>query len=106
MNLYNISVKRSIHKKLSRTGKIPCDICKEQHLLHEHHIRGRKIPNPNHPSNLCYICANCHQKVHENHIIIEDWVQTTMGKELMWHEPQQESFTGKNAKTYIIKGKK
>jgi hypothetical protein len=95
-------MRRKTRKQINRTGKVRCNICTKPYILEEHHIRGRKIPSPNHPSNLCDICPNCHTKVHAGEIIIERWVSTTAGKELMWHTKEEESFTGNDAKTYIV----
>lgn len=97
-------MKRSSRKKFSKTGNMPCEICENKMILEEHHIRGRKIPNHNHPSNLCYLCPNCHSQCHYGLIIIEDWVSSSNGKELLWHKKEEESFTGKEAKTYLIGG--
>ena len=93
---------RKRKKAINRTGKLECPICKCQTILCEHHLRGRKIPNPNHPSNLAYICSNCHREIHEGIIIIEGWFTTTSGKELVWHYKNQESLTGCEIKTHII----
>jgi uncharacterized protein YlaI len=98
-------MKRSSKKKAIRTGNVPCDICDKKRILEEHHIRGRKIPDHNHPSNLCYLCPNCHTDCHNDVLIIEDWVTTSSGKELMWHKQGDESFTGRQAKTYLVGGK-
>lgn len=45
----------------SRCGwdKAPCDL---------HHIQGKKIENPDHHSNLTYICPNCHRLFHRGKI--------------------------------------
>lgn len=93
---------RKQRKARNRTGKMTCPICLEKHILREHHLRGRKIPNPNHPSNLLYCCANCHDEIHEGKIIIEGWFNTTSGKEIFWHYANQESLTGSHIKTHII----
>ena len=95
-------MKRSIRKKLNRSGSRECQICKDKQILVEHHIEGRDIPNATNASNLCYICSNCHVKVHYGLIIIEGHFQTSNGWELLWHEANKESFTGKNAKTHLI----
>ena len=76
---------RKIIKIKNRSGNFPCDICGENQFLEEHHIAGRKIPKHNHASNLCNICPNCHYKVHLGKIIIEQWVNSTSGMELLWH---------------------
>jgi uncharacterized protein YlaI len=87
---------------MNRSGKQKCPICKRSEILVEHHIEGRNIPNANHPSNLAYICPNDHQRIHEGLIVIERYVRTSGGLELLWHEASEESFTGEDAKPYII----
>ena len=88
------------HKKQS--GAIHCDICDNPEILEEHHIEGRKILKANHPSNLCYICPNCHTKIHYGKIIIEKWCNTTSGKKLFWHKKGERSITGYVSKSHII----
>jgi hypothetical protein len=95
-------ISRKQKKKINRSGKFCCPICEEQKILQEHHIRGRNIPNENHPSNLAYICANCHVECHEDMIVIEGWFMTTSGRELFWHKKGDEGFTGEVARPYII----
>ena len=73
-------------------------------VIEEHHIRGRKIPNPNHPSNLANICPNDHADIHEGNSIIERWVATSSGKILSWHKRGEEGITGEDSKTYLIGG--
>ena len=89
-------------RKANRSGKCPCDICKEPQILEEHHIRGRKIPLANARSNKTYICANCHNKVHYGLIVIEGWVMTTSGAELVWHKEGEEGLTGSDAKPHVF----
>jgi len=89
-------------KIANRSGKKECPVCKKPNILVSHHINGRDIPNCNHPSNLTDICSNCHTKIHHGHIVVEGWFQTSMGKELLWHSVDEESFTGKDAKPYLI----
>lgn len=69
----------------NKSGNFYCDICKTKEFLEIHHIEGRKGPKPNRISNLCSICPNCHYKVHLGELVIEQWVSTTSGKQLMWH---------------------
>ena len=76
-----------------------CDICKSQTPLVEHHINGRIN---NEPWNLAYICSNCHYEIHLGKIIIEQWVQTTGGRMLIWHRDGEQSITGNDAKPHII----
>lgn len=59
--------------KYSNLKKIHCELCGEtnQATLHKHHIIPRTDPNTsNHPLNLLVVCGNCHQKVHDNQIIV------------------------------------
>jgi len=95
-------MRKKSRKKLNRSGSAKCQICFKPQILVEHHIEGRNIPNAEHPSNKCYICSNCHRRVHEGHIIIEGNFRTSNGEELLWHGADEESFTGENAKTYVI----
>ena len=102
--LYNnsVKIKKEIRKNINRSGSYPCVICKETNILCEHHILGREIPNPNHPSNIVSLCSNCHRLVHEGEIIIEKWIMSTGGLELMWHKKGEESFSGQDSSPYII----
>jgi hypothetical protein len=97
-----MKIPKRVRKILNKSGKKPCDICRDAQILEEHHIEGRDIPNFNHPSNLANICSNCHTKVHHGQIIIEKWVQTTKGKELLWHSVNKNSFSGCDSKPHII----
>jgi uncharacterized protein YlaI len=96
--------KMSIKKRklLNSTGKCYCDICNQKEILEDHHINGRKIPNYNNPANRCNICPNCHTKVHKGLIIIEQWLMTSEGLKLFWHEADKDSFSGWNSKPYIV----
>lgn len=89
-------------KKRNSTGKHPCDVCKNITFLHEHHINGREIPNPNHISNLCSICPTCHDLVHRGKIIIEGYVYTSNGMELISRKCDQESLTNNDSKPPIF----
>jgi len=89
---------------MNRSGSLNCSLCKEKNILICHHIKGRDIPNANHPSNLVNLCDNCHRKVHEGKIILEGWFKSTKGIELIWHYKNEESFSGRNEKTYLIGG--
>ena len=89
-------------KLKNKTGKEKCEICQNQDILEMHHIRGRNIPKPNHPSNLCNICASCHNKLHYDMIIIEGWISTTDGKVLLWHKKGVEGLTGDDAKPNLL----
>ena len=95
-------IRKKIRKEMNRSGTQVCPICNEKHILVEHHINGRDIPNPHHPSNIANICSNCHTRVHHGIIVIEQWATTTLGKELLWHYEHDISFSGQNAKPYIM----
>jgi hypothetical protein len=96
-------VKRKIRHIINSSGKKRCDLCENVHILQEHHINGRDIPNPNHASNLANICPNCHADIHYGKIIIEGWILTTNGRKLIWHKQGETSFSGQDAKVHIIK---
>lgn len=91
---------RKRRRHLNATGKLPCEVCKEQHFLVQHHILGRDINNPNTHNNLANVCSNCHLKIHRGEIIIEKRAMTTCGHMLLWHYKETESITGMNADIY------
>lgn len=93
---------QKLQKKMNNSGKRECRICKKSEILIEHHIHGRDIPDYNNSWNLCYICSNCHTKVHHGLVIIEGWISTTDGLELIWHKQGEPSLTGNDAKPYVI----
>ena len=95
-------MKRSSIKKRNRSGRMPCDVCEQPEYLVEHHIRGREIQNPNHPSNLANICPNCHYKIHKGDIILEQWLSSTSGKQLIFHLNGEKSITGYDANVHIF----
>lgn len=91
---------KRFRKALNRSGHASCELCKEPNILVEHHIRGRKITDPNHPSNLMYVCSNCHNYIHHGVIVIENKHLTSNGYTIIWHHRDSESITGDDAKTY------
>lgn len=95
-------MKRKLQRVINKSGMEKCEICGEVHILVQHHIRGRNIPNPNSKSNLCNICSNCHLKVHSGLIIIEDRLLTTDGYDLIWHYKNEESITGNDANVHLF----
>ena len=95
-------VNKKTRKAMNRSCKAECPICSQKTPLEEHHIQGRKIQNADHESNLCSICPTCHTKIHMGLLILEGWFTTTKGKELFWHKPEQESFTGEKKIPYIM----
>lgn len=84
-------------KAKNASGNAHCDICNRKSFLETHHIRGRKIPNPNHPSNLVDICFQCHGEIHYGKIILEKWVNSTHGRTLLWHYAEEDSITNDDA---------
>lgn len=86
----------------NNSGKGLCDICGTATYLDVHHIRGRKISDPNAKSNLANICPICHKLVHMGDIIIEGWLMTTLGIKLAWHRKEEPSITGDDAVPHII----
>ena len=97
-------MKRKTIKQRNRSGKFPCDICKDIGYLEEHHIEGRDIPDYNHKSNLCNICPNCHYKIHLGVIVIEQWAMSSVGITLLWHN-EGENPDIRDAETHIIQKK-
>ena len=96
-------IRNKIQKLMNRSATKECDICGKKGMpLKIHHISGRDILNYNHPSNRANICGNCHDCIHYKLIIVEKWVQTDKGKELLWHSIKEKSFSGQDSKSYII----
>lgn len=87
---------------MNRSGSLVCPICKEKHILVEHHINGREILNANQPFNIANICSNCHNEVHHGKIVIEGWFSTSNGRELLWHYSNELSLSGQDSKPHII----
>ena len=95
-------MKRKIKRIMNRTGLEKCEICGQEAILEQHHIRGRKIPNPNHPNNISNLCANCHKKIHNGIIVLEGHMMTTDGYQLIWHHYKEPSLTGNDAKPWTV----
>ncbi len=83
-------------RKYKRSGNSECEICEIETPLQEHHIRGREIPDCNNVNNIAWCCPNCHDSIHLGLIIIEGWFNTTKGRELLWHNENEQSITGKS----------
>jgi hypothetical protein len=96
---------KKARKAQNASGNMICPICDGKHFLTTHHIRGRDIPDCDHPSNLADICENCHRDIHEGVLIIEGWFMTTGGNELIYHRKEEESLSGDDAIPHIIKRK-
>ena len=97
-----IKFNRQNQRKLNRSGTLPCEICKEYTILVQHHIHGRNIPNANSAANLANICPNCHNLVHNNKIIVENKMLTSIGYQLIWHYSTEQSISGIDAKPWLI----
>jgi len=100
--LYNVRVKKKNRKAINRSGTEACCVCKNIDFLHTHHINGRDIPNSDHASNLADLCPSCHNRVHMGEVIIERWVMTSAGHELIWHKKGETGLTGDNSSPYVI----
>jgi len=72
--------------------------------LVEHHINGRDIPNAEAAWNRCWLSPNAHDLVHKGDIVIEGWVMTTNGWELVWHYKGDGSITGRESTPPIYNG--
>ena len=78
-----------------------CEICKEYNdLLDKHHIMSRRYGGTN---KKCYICQNCHRKVHIGQIVIEGRFMTTNGNVIIFRNASEPSITNnEDPKVYII----
>lgn len=48
----------------TRRRDIVCQVCyKIKRVMQVHHVRGRKIPDPNALTNLAYLCSGCHRLI-------------------------------------------
>ena len=82
-------------RKYKRSGNDKCEICETKTPLQEHHIKGRDIPDYNNISNRIWCCPTCHDRIHVDLIVIEGWFNTSQGRELLWHNNDELSITGK-----------
>jgi hypothetical protein len=87
-----------------RSGTQDCPICGGSGPLVEHHIHGRKTRGWSQAWNIIWVCGACHDKIHIKPplIIIEGWVSTTSGRELIWRRPEDDPVIsdGANPPTY------
>lgn len=74
-----------------------CQICKNELGFNKHHITSKMYGGKNQKWNICYICANCHYKIHvTNEIIVEGFfLCAPNGYQLIWHRKGEESITGR-----------
>ena len=81
-----MAIRKYIQRKIARSGSSICPICEMRKLLVIHHIRGREVSDWNRWYNEVWLCAACHDECHSSPplIIIEGWLQTTLGKKLIW----------------------
>ena len=82
-----------------------CDICQSKNNLETHHIEYQKncdnhgfILNPNkthihknHESNLVILCNECHDKIHNNLIVIDGYQETAKGNILKYSIIEQQN---------------
>lgn len=92
---------KKVIREANRSGKMPCEICKETELLCRHHLNGREIPGAEEEWNEAWICSNCHSRIHSGIIVIEGWFVTDKGRTLIWHKKGEESITGMETKPYV-----
>lgn len=69
-----------------------CEICENRNelLCVKHHITSRSKGGSNKPSNIAYLCNNCHMDVHYGIYIIEGRFNSTEGNIVVfrkWFEP-------------------
>ena len=88
-------IRQKTRKKMNRSGKSICPICKNEEFLEEHHLEGRDKDYSNKTFNKANICSNCHTRIHELDIVVEGWFMTSEGLQLLWHKQGDDSFTGK-----------
>ena len=74
-----------------------CEICKNKNNLETHHIEfqintdehgfvkkeGKKHIHKNHKSNLIVLCNKCHDKIHNNKLNIQGYIETSSGKDII-----------------------
>jgi hypothetical protein len=94
-------------RKNSRTSRYnskvevrKCEVCKSIKDLETHHIQHQATAvkgfveqgvHIHRESNLTVLCSCCHDKYHAGSLIIEGWIETTMGRLLKWSEPLQQN---------------
>lgn len=67
LDFSNRTVSKIIHRMLEDDKTFGCSVCDWNDTIGDiHHINGRKIKDANDLNNLCYLCPNCHRKVHKN----------------------------------------
>lgn len=71
LSIYDLST-RTISKILKRIGKGCCVCGWDKSSCDLHHIKGRKIENPNSHDNLTLLCPNCHRLFHDKKILEDD----------------------------------
>jgi DNA mismatch repair protein MutS len=63
-----------------------CEVCGSSTSLEMHHIRSQKSGGPamHTPGNLVCLCGTCHDRHHSGALLIEGWLDTSAGRELLW----------------------
>ena len=73
------------YRKFKRSGTEKCPISGYLGPLVEHHINGREVRDADKPWNIAWISPDSHDLIHAGKIVIEGWVSTTDGRQLLWH---------------------
>ena len=72
-NIYELSSRTRI--KVIKRLNIGCSRCGwNEDICDMHHINGRKIKDCHNHNNLCYLCPNCHRKIHNGKIKKEELI--------------------------------
>lgn len=63
-----------------------CEICNTKINCDKHHIIPQSQRGSNQKSNVVYLCANCHRRVHTEEITISGYRMTTTGRILIFQK--------------------
>lgn len=67
--LYDVSSRTRM--KIIRRMNLPCCVCGwNEGQTDLHHIRGRKVDDPDNHNNIACVCPNCHRLLHEQRLPI------------------------------------
>ena len=78
-----------------------CEICKEVNYLEKHHIQSKCFEGSDNNFNICYICSNCHEKVHRGDIIIEGKFLTLKGYKVIYRNYNELAITDRISKVFV-----
>ena len=88
-------------KAFARSAQRSCDVCKHYFPLVRHHLNGREIPKYDEPFNVAEVCPNCHQDIHSGEVVVEGWMQTSVGRELIWRNKNSDPVTDRSCTPYL-----